>query len=491
MLTQAITLIALLPVFAFAADEHDHPVPERLGTVSFPTSCKPAVQQPFNRAVALLHSFAYTAAEHAFHSVSQQDPHCAIAYWGSAMTHFHQLWDLPPSPADTAAAKLDLAEAAKLEASGRERGFIRALSLIFNDADSNPYSIRAEHFEAAMHDLAAANPTDVETQIFYALALISNGSPSDKQHRKQKLAAGMLEPMFQRFPDHPGIPHYLIHACDNQELAPRGLPAARAYAGIAPSAPHALHMPSHIFTRLGLWNDSVTSNQAARSAAQKQGDTGEELHAMDYLVYAYLQSGRDRDALQVIQQLKAMPNLRAGDFKIGYAAAAMPVRYIVERHRWDDAEKVVDPPETAQPHVAAVAVWTRGLGFARNKQPENADKEIGTLAHIEDQLRASGNNYWATQVDILKREVTAWSAQARNQSKQAAAILRSAADDEDGIEKLPVTPGPILPAREQLGELLLEQGDSAAASEAFAAALVNTPGRRGALDGAAKATHVR
>lgn len=489
MIRRAFTLIFMLPVLSAAQDGHNHPVPEKLGTVSFPTSCKPVVQQEFNRAVALLHSFAYKAAEEAFQSVSQQDPHCASAHWGSAMTHFHQLWDLPPSPADTADAKQEIGEAARLEASERERGFVYALSLIFEDVATIPYRTRAGNYEAAMHELAVANPKDVETQVFYALALISNASPSDTEHRRQKLAASLLEPLFREFPDHPGIPHYLIHACDNQELASRGLPAARAYASIAPSAPHALHMPSHIFTRLGLWNDSIASNLAARSAAQNQGDTGEELHAMDYLVYAYLQSGRDRDAVQVIQQVKAMQNLRREEFKIGYAATAMPIRYIVERQQWDDAERIVNPPDTAQPHVLAVPIWARGIGFARNGHSRDADKESETLRQIEDQLRASGNGYWATQVDIMRREVVAWSAQARNQSKEAAATLRSAADDEDGIEKLPVTPGPILPAREQLGELLLEQGNSGAAFKAFEAALVNTPGRRKALQGAARAAH--
>ncbi len=482
-------LLMLLPVLSAAQKEHDHPVPEKLGTVSFATSCDPAVQQDFNRAVALLHSFAYQAAREAFQDVSRRDPRCAIARWGSAMTHFHQLWDLPPSPADTAAAKQEIAEAAALEASKRERGFIHALSLVFKDADTVPYKTRAGSFEAAMHDLAVANDKDVETQVFYALALISNASPSDREHKRQKLAAGLLEPLFREWPDHPGIPHYLIHACDNQELALRGLSAARVYAAIAPSAPHALHMPSHIFTRLGLWNDSISSNLAARSAAQHQGDTGEELHAMDYLVYAYLQSGRDGEAAEVVEQLKAMQNLRIGSFKIGYPATAIPVRYIVERKLWDAAEKVVNPPDAAQPHVTAIAVWARGLGLARNGHAPDADKECETLRQIEDHLRVSGNTYWATQVDIMRLEVIAWSAQARNQPKEAAAALRSAADDEDGIEKLPVTPGPIVPAREQLGELLLEQGNFGAASAEFKAALVNTPGRRGALQGAARAAH--
>src|SRR3954468_13053918 len=265
MIRQGLTaVVMLLPVLSTVQQEHGHPVPEKLGTVSFATSCKPEVQQEFNRAVALLHSFAYESAEEAFQIVRRHDPQCAMAGWGSAMTHFHQLWDLPPSTADTAAATQEISQAIKLEASERERGFIHALSLVFEDADTVPYRTRAGNFEAAMHELAAANNKDVETQVFYALALISNALPSDTEHKRQKLAVGLLEPLFRKFPDHPGIPHYLIHACDNQELASRGLSAARAYAGIAPSAPHALHMPSHIFTRLGLWSDSITSNLAAR-----------------------------------------------------------------------------------------------------------------------------------------------------------------------------------------------------------------------------------
>ncbi len=442
-------LAFLSPTFFLAQEEHNHPVPEKLGAVFFPTSCKPETQQEFNRAVALLHSFTYKPAEEGFRSVAQQDSRCAIAHWGIAMTHFHQLWDLPPSPADSSIAQSEIRQAEMLEeASDRERGFIHALGLVFDDASTVPYGARALNYENAMRSLAEANPKDVETQVFYALALISNASPSDKEHRRQKQAADLLEPLYRELPDHPGIPHYLIHAYDNQEFAARGLAAARVYASIAPSAPHALHMPSHIFTRLGLWNDSIASNLAARSAARQLGDIGEELHAMDYLVYAYLQSGRIEEAARVIQQLTAMPSLSMGDFKIGYAATAMPIRYIVERQQWSEAEKIVNPPDGAQPHVLAIAVWARGLGFARKGQTEEADKESETLRQIEGRLRASGNGYWATQVNIMQHEVAAWSAQAANKPDQAVAILRSAADDEDGIEKLPVTPGPIIPARE-------------------------------------------
>ncbi len=458
---------------------HDHPLPAKLGTVSFQTSCKPEVQQEFNRAVALLHSFTYHLADQAFQTVAQQDPGCAIAHWGSAMTHFHQLWDLPPSPADTAAAQQQIAQADRLErVSDRERGFIHALQIVFQQGGTVPFSTRALQYEAAMHRLAQTYPNDPEVQTFYALALLSNASPLDRQHQRQKQAASLLEPLFRAFPDHPGVPHYLIHACDNQEMAPRGLAAARLYAGIAPSAPHALHMPSHIFTRLGLWDESITSNLAAQNAAHQQGDTGEELHAMDYLAYAYLQTERDQDAAQLVQQLQAMPNLGGTDFKISYAATAIPVRYLVERGQWADAEKIATIPDRAPPHVAAIAIWARGLGSARNNHPREADTESEALRQRADQLRQAGNSYWAAQVDIMRREVAAWSAQATHQPEKALALLRSAADDEDAMEKLPVTPGPILPAREQLGELLLQQGDSRAAVEAFKTAATNTPGRR-------------
>jgi hypothetical protein len=241
-------------------------------------------------------------------------------------------------------------------------------------------------------------------------------------------------------------------------------------------------MPSHIFTRLGLWDDSITSNLASQKAAHQQGDTGEELHAMDYLVYAYLQSGRDQDAALVIEQLKDMPALKAADFKVGYASTAMPVRYMVERGQWADAASIV-PPAAAPPHVIAIAVWARGMGLARSGHATEAHAEIDRLHQLEQQLRASGNDYWATQVEVMKREVMAWSAQAENKPDQAVTLMRAAADEEDAIEKLPVTPGPIVPAREQLGYLLLEQNHPGQAQKEFEIALTNAPGRRDALRG--------
>ncbi|HEY6374243.1 MAG TPA: hypothetical protein VIX90_01840 [Edaphobacter sp.] len=481
-----LTLLFILP-FSSAQETHSHNAPEKLGKVSFPISCAPPVQEQFDRGVALLHSFAYTPAEDAFQSVAKLDPQCAMAHWGMAMSYFHQLWEPPIEPAAISLAQKEIQRAQQIGATTeRERQFIHALSLFYQDAATVPYATRALNYEHAMSDLASANRKDVEAQVFYALALLANASPADKTHTKQKQAADLLEPLDHAYPQHPGIPHYLIHAYDNAELAPKGLPAARAYSQIAPSAPHALHMPSHIFTRLGLWDDSITSNLAARDAAHQQGDTGEELHAMDYLVYAYLQSGRDKDAAQVIQQLKTMPNLNAGEFKIAYASTAMPVRYSVERGQWADAAGIV-PPTGAPPQVVATAVWARGLGLARSGHPAEARAEIDRLRQIEEQLRTSGNSYWATQVGILRREAMAWSAQADGKPDEATALLRASADEEDAVEKLPVTPGPIVPAREQLGYLFLQQNHPDLALKEFETALANAPGRRGALQGATQA----
>jgi hypothetical protein len=482
----AFFLLALIPFSS--AQEHDHGIPEKLGSVFFPVSCAPAVQQNFNRGVALLHSFSYAAAENAFQQVAQQDPHCAMAHWGVAMAHFQPLWDPPILPETLSNAQREIRRATQIKpGTERERQFIAALALVYQDAATVPYTVRASHYEHAMAELAAANKSDLEAQVFYALALLANASPSDKTHTKQKQAVAILEPLDRAYPDHPGIPHYLIHACDNAELAPQGLPAARAYSRIAPSAPHALHMPSHIFTRLGLWDDSIASNLAARQAAFQQHDTGEQLHAMDYLVYAYLQSGRDKEVAQVIRELKDTPGLNLGDFKMSYASTAMPIRYMVERNQWADAANVI-PSAGNPPQVAAIAVWARAEGLARTGHTTEAQAEIQELQLIEKQLRASGDNYWATQVQILAQEVMAWLAQANNKPEDATTLMCAAADREDAIEKLPVTPGPILPAREQLGYLLLQQKHPAQALKEFQTSLVNAPGRLASLKGAEQAT---
>jgi tetratricopeptide (TPR) repeat protein len=483
----------LLPVLLigcsglWAQESHDHGAPEKLGQVSFAISCKPSSQAEFNRGVALLHSFAYAAANTTFRKVVNEDPQCAMAHWGLVMSDFHQLWEPHLAaqilPGDTK----EIEAALTMEGTKREKGYLKALSLIFLNADKEPYSARSLRYEHAMDELAGEHKDDLEAQVFYALALLSNASMSDRSHSRQKKALAILEPLDREHPEHPGITHYIIHACDSSELASKGLDAARKYAQVAPSAPHALHMPSHIFTRLGLWQDSINSNLAASKSAHEHGDIGEELHAMDYLVYAYLQLGRNDDAAGVIERLKTLPNASGGEFKVGYAATAMPVRYALERHRWDEASRMM-PANGAPPYPAALAVWARGLGRTRGQHLSAVPEETAKLQQLEDQLQAAGDQYWAAQIQILRKEIVAWAAQATGHKQEAEMTMRAAADEEDAMEKSPATPGPVIPAREQLGELLLEQHRPSEAAVAFRATLNNAPGRRGATEGLAKAS---
>jgi hypothetical protein len=474
-----------LPVHS--EESHSHPPPEKLGKVSFPTSCSPSVARDFERSVALLHSFAYTASEQSFRKVAAADPTCAMAHWGIAMSHYHQMWS-PPSPTELRDGRVEIEQAVAMNrGTPRERQFIAAAAAYYRDTNETP-TLRAKAYADAMGEAARSNPKDTETQVLYALSLIATAPPEDATHANQKRAAALLEPVYRTQPDHPGAAHYLIHAYDSAELASRGLAAARAYSKIAPSAPHALHMPSHIFTRLGLWDDSIASNQAARAAAREQGDQGEELHAMDYLTYAFLQRGQNSDAERVVASLSAMDAVAApgSDFKVGYAATAMPVRLAIERHAWRTAADLQTLPGSA-PHIAAITFWARAMANARSGQPQAADSDITQIETCREQLQAAGNTYWATQVDVLDKEAKAWRLAATAGAAESAELLRQAADEEDAVEKLPVTPGPIVPAREQLGELLLQQNQPQQALREFRAALVVAPGRRGALLGGAEA----
>jgi hypothetical protein len=488
---KTITALLLASTLACASaassqEMHSHPAPETLGRVSFPTSCEPAVSHDFERAVALLHSFAYTAAEQAFRGVADADPSCAMAHWGIAMSHLHQLWS-PPAPDELAKGEAEALRATRLGAkTARERALIAAIAAYYHDAGHVPPPARAKAYEAAMAVAASRYPADTEVQVLYALSLLATASPQDKSHAHQKQASAILEPIYRKHPDHPGVAHYLIHAYDSAELAPRGVAPARAYAKIAPSAPHALHMPSHIFTRLGLWDDSIASNLAARAAAHSQGDLGEELHAMDYLTYAYLQRGRRADAEQVVRSLDGMGVHAGADFKVGYAATAMPIRLAMEGRQWAVASRL-QAGDGAAPEVAAIVYWARAVANARSGHAEAADADIARLDACRQQLLASKKDYWATQVDILGKEARAWQSAAGAHPDDGIATLRLAADQEDAIEKLPVTPGPIIPAREQLGDLYLQLHKPQEALEAYKTALAAAPGRRAALHGAALA----
>jgi tetratricopeptide (TPR) repeat protein len=485
----ALAIVLMLSAQAVAQEEHhNHPAPERLGAVHFANSCAPVVTAAFDRAVALLHSFAYDAADQGFADVAARDPTCAMAHWGRAMTHYHQLW-APPTPPELTAGAAEIGKAAALLArTPRERALIAALAVYYADADHSSPAVRALRYSDAMATIARDNRDDDEVQVLFALSLIATAPPADRVHARQKRAADILEPIWKRRPQHPGVPHYLIHAYDSVELAQRGLRAARSYAGIAPSAPHALHMPSHIFTRLGLWDDSISSNLAARAAAHAQGDVGEELHAMDYLTYAYLQLGRTADATKVVASLQPMGDLAAGVFKNGYAGNAMRVRLAVENRDWA-ASAQLTPLTGSAPQVAAIVWWARALGQLRRVPAGSAAGDILQLRACRDVMRDSGDAYWAAQTDALLKSAEGWRAAAAGEAGLAVTALTAAADLEDALEKLPVTPGPIVPAREQLGELLLTLNRPAEALSAFNAALTLAPGRRGAVQGAAEAKH--
>jgi hypothetical protein len=468
-----------------SAEEHSHPVPEKLGRVVFETSCSARVRAAFNRAVALLHSFAYSASEQQFRDVAGADPRCVMAHWGIALSYYHPLW-APPDAEHLRQGSQEIDAARRGPATLREQEYIEAAAILYRDSGRLSHANRAQAYEQAMAAVAAHYPNDAEAQVFYSLALLGTAPPTDGTHANQKHAAQILEPLYRKFPDHPGLAHYLIHAYDSSELASRGLKAARAYSRIAPAAPHALHMPSHIFTRLGLWEDSVTSNLAARQAAHDQGDIGEELHAMDYLTYAYLQLGQFSDAERVVHEATTMTSLAAGDFKIGYSANAMPVRLAIERGQWSSVA-VLQPLPDSSPQVAAIVYWARAVGRARDGHAQSAAGDLAQIQQCKEKLQAAGNEYWARQANILEQEARAWMATASGDSAGAIALMRAAANEEDAIEKLPVTPGPIVPAREQLGEVLLAFGRPAEALREFHTALQAAPRRRGALVGAATA----
>jgi tetratricopeptide (TPR) repeat protein len=473
--------------------QHEHPAGDtaRLGKVTFPISCAPSVQQQFSSAVAMLHSFWYEKANETFAAVAEKDPTCGMAYWGIAMTYYHPIWQ-PPESAELKAGSTFIEKAKLVGArTQRERDYIAAIDAFYKDSDKIDHATRAQAYERAMEQVQAHNPDDHEAAIFHALALLATASPIDKGYLNQKKAGAILEPVFAEEPAHPGIAHYIIHAYDYQPLAQRALDAARRYAKIAPDSPHALHMPSHIFTRLGLWQESIDSNLASVASAEKNDAPGEELHARDYLTYAYLQTAQDREAKRA---LEAPPSGRSDDpqyFAWLYAMGTSPARYAVERHDWDQASALVVSPNT---FPGGRWAWTeanlhfaRALGLSNTGNTEAARIEVVKLASLRDTLAGINDKYWADQVEIQREEAEAWIALAEGKNEEALRHMRSAADHEDNTEKHAVTPGVILPAREMLGDMLLELKHPAEALAAFETTLRTTPNRFNSLSGAARA----
>jgi hypothetical protein len=495
-----VSLIALLGVVPVMAHEESGPS-EKLGQVHFPISCSAAAQQQFDRAVALLHSFWYEEAVKAFTEVTQTDPHCAMGYWGIAMSLWYPLW-YPPSQAalQRGSAAVEQAKAANAPTE-RERAYIAAIEAFYKDADKLDHRTRAVAYEKAMAQVYLRDPDDREAAVFYALALDTTAVPTDKTYANQLKAAELLEHVFAEQPNHPGVAHYLIHSYDYPPLANRALTAARSYAKIAPSAPHALHMPSHIFTRLGLWQESIQSNAASAAAskeyARKVGAAGawpEQLHSMDYLAYAYLQGAQDREARRVVDELMEIQKAEPENFPAGYAFAAIPARYALERRRWADAAALTLHPSSFPwsrfRWVEAITVFTRALGAARSGDVGKAAKEVDTLQSLHSALIEAKQSYWADQVEIQRRAAAAWIAHAEGKHDEALTLMRSAADLESSSEKHPVTPGPIIPARELLGELLLELNQPAQALPEFEASLRTDLNRLNGLYGAARAAEL-
>jgi hypothetical protein len=499
-LEKIIAAFLIMMVANCVAQEHQHGTDEKLGVVHFSTSCNPTAQNEFDRAVALLHSFQFSRAIEGFNAALKGDSACGIAYWGIALSD----WSNPFAPGNKDQSQLQ----AGYESAGRgktvgvktdrERAYLTAVGKLYSGFRSTPQGRRLIAYREAMQELAAKYPDDHEAQIFYALAITASEDPSDKTYAGRLRAGAILEKLFEQEPEHPGLAHYIIHTYDVPPLATRALAAARRYSQIAPDAPHALHMPSHTFTRTGYWKESIDSNVAAAAAARREGQTAEELHASDYEIYAYLQTGRDQAARRVVDSLpeissrfnpKAVLN-GAGGPAVGYfALAAIPARYALERQDWDRAATLV-VRETPFPHTDAMTWFARGLGAARLGQSPAANEAATALQQIRERLSKAGENYWAQQVEIQKIAVRAWSALAEGKKEAALQQMKSAAELEDGTEKSAVTPGPLAPARELLGEMLLEMKEPAQALEQFETTLTKEPGRFRALYGAARAAQL-
>jgi len=495
-----VTSIAMLSALSLAspalAQHEGHAAAGRdqvgSASVSFQTSCTPAKPDDFNRAVALLHSFWFAEAVRAFNDVLAADPACAIAHWGISLAEWGN-----PFAGLRAPQQLERGRAAilKAQATGsptpRERAYIEAAAKLFTDSTAATHRARTVAYADAMEAVAKAYPDDMEAQIFYALAANQTAQTSDKTYAQQLKAAAILEPLFKQHPTHPGLAHYIIHAYDHPPLAAKALDAARRYAALAPAVPHALHMPSHTFTRMGYWKDSIETNRKSAAAASKSSTAGEELHALDYQAYAYLQLAQDKGAQSVLDRALTLTQgadgVAVGAAGAGaFAIAAIPARYALERAAWTEAAALtVRPAKT--PYTEAMTHFARALGAARGGNPKAAAADIERLAALRDTLTAMQDTYWAEQVDIQRRVALAWVGFAEGQRDDGIKQLQAAADAEDATDKSAVSPGPLAPARELLGYMLLDAGRAKEALEAFEATTRKEPNRFRGLYGAGRA----
>jgi hypothetical protein len=482
------------------AQEHQHGNGEKLGAVDFATSCNEVAQKKFNRAVALLHSFQFSRAIEGFTAVLGEDATCGIAYWGIALSDWSNPFAAGMKDNGQLQAGSDSAENGRILSANteRERAYIAAVGKLYGDYQSTPQRARVTAYRDAMREVSAKYPEDHEAQIFYALAVAAAEDPADTTYAGRLEAGAILEKLFKEEPTHPGLAHYIIHTYDVPALASRALVAARRYSEIAPDAPHALHMPSHTFTRMGYWQESIDANIAAAAAARREGQTAEELHASDYEIYAYLQTGQDEAARQILDSLpeiasrfdpKTMLNGAGGPSTGYFALAAIPARYALEREDWKQAAQL-PLRETPFPYTDAMTGFARGLGAARLGQAAAASESVTALQHIQERLQKVNESYWARQVEIQELTVRAWATLAGGKKDEALLQMKSAAELEDKTEKSAVTPGPLAPARELLGEMLLEMNQPGQALKQFEATLKKEPGRLRSLYGAAHAAQI-
>jgi hypothetical protein len=482
-----LAFLVFISAWVECAPQHDH-ASDRMGRVHFDTSCSPEVRDEFDLAVATLHSFGYRKAAQLFADVLSTDSSCSMAEWGIAMSHYRQLWD-PPTEDDLRigleAAQEGLSMGPKTQ---RERDYLGAIQSFYQNAGSDSHSIRAKRYETAMESLHSRYPQDSEAAIFYALSLIANASPNDKTYTNQKKATEILEPFILQQPQHPGVAHYIIHADDNPVLAQLALNAAKHYSQIAPDSPHALHMPSHIFTRLGLWDDSIAANLTSAANARKQNLAGDELHALDYLVYAYLQTGRITEARKLTLDLPIVEPGDAARYTGLYATAAIPARYLIERQQWGAAAALPLPPQTssgdAYTSTQATLYFARALGASRLGDIKAAQAAMQPLLSLRKDLLQRGDGD-VEQVNVQLKIVSAWIKWADGDHDAAVREMRTAVGMEDATEKSPVSPGSIAPAPEMLGDMLLLSKQPKLALAAYESALNSTPGRLRAEYGAA------
>ena len=461
-------------------------VDQQLGSVRFKTSCNEVAQRRFDRGMRYQHSYWYLQAKEVFEEVLKADPTCAMAHWGIALT----LLDNPHSAIPRPNLAPGLAAIQKAKAMGakteRERDYVDALMLMYADHDKLSHVQRIRAFRDAQEKLAAKYPDDDEAQIAYAITLNTSASPADKTYAQQTKGAAILEPISKRLPQHPGVTHYLIHLYDYPATAEKGLDAANRYAKIAPAAPHAQHMPSHIYTRVGYWKELIESNIASVKAAKAEKSVGNYLHAQDYMVYAHLQLGQDKRARAVMDEMMRETDFKATVSGADYALAASPARYAVERGDWDGASQLSVRPSTFN-YVMAMSHFARALGAARSGKPDAARADISKLAELRDKLREAKDAYWSEIVDIQRQVASAWVLYAEGKHDEALKAMSAAADAEDKTEKHAVTPGPLAPARELYGFMLLDRGMAKEALAAFDATKVKEPNRFLGYAGAAQA----